>query len=368
MQFCNKVQKAAVIGGGNIGTQFACICASKGYEVSMFSSKADKFSKELEIVNEFDEVTHGKISLATDDLKEAISGCQIVLVTYPAFKLPELAEDMLPFIEKGMCICVIPGTGGAEFAFRKCIQAGAILLGLQRVPSVARLEQYGKRVRCEGLRSELFLASIPADQAEKWSPFFEYVWDIPCIPLPNYLNVTLTPSNPILHTTRLKTLFEDYKEGVFYERNPLFYGDWSDRSSELLLACDQELQEICRKLDKMDLSYVRSLKIHYESETVQAMTQKISTIKSLHNLTSPMIETPNGWIPDLQSRYFTADFPYGLALIEEFAKIVGIDVPNVKDTMDWYRKVSGEMNSLKLAEFGITSVEDIYALYHSETD
>ncbi|MBR4626752.1 MAG: NAD/NADP octopine/nopaline dehydrogenase family protein [Ruminococcus sp.] len=363
MSIEKKAIKITVIGGGNIGTQFACMCAAKGYNVNVFCSKAKQFSDEIEIVNEFEEITCGKISLVTSNLKEAINGCQIVLVTYPAFKLAEIADKMFPFIENGMCICVIPGTGGAEFTFRKCIQAGATLLGLQRVPSVARLEQYGKRVRCEGLRKELFIASVPSVNAEQYCSFFESLWDIPCKPLPNYLNVTLTPSNPILHTTRLKTLFEDYKTGVFYENNPLFYGDWSDKSSELLLTCDDELQKICHKLDKMDLTYVRSLKIHYESETVQAMTQKISTIKSLHDLCSPMIKTDKGWLPDFSSRYFTADFPFGLAIIEEFANIVGIDVPNIHETFEWYKRVSGDYHYLKLSEFGLNTLDDIYTLY-----
>ena len=360
----NRPVKVAVIGGGNVGTQFSCKCAAKGYDVNVFSSKPDLFCNVLEIVNEFQEVTYGKIHLVTDDLKEAVTGCQIILVTYPAFKLAELADQILPFIKKEMCICVVPGTGGAEFAFRKCIQAGAVLLGLQRVPAVARLEQYGKRVRCEGLRKELFLASIPVVHAREWCWFFEDLWGIICTPLPNYLNVTLTPSNPILHTTRLKILFENYKDGVFYNTNPLFYGDWNDKSSELLLACDAELQNICHKLNQMDLSYVRSLKIHYESDTVKTLTEKISTIKSLHNLRSPMVQCDKGWIPDFHSRFFTADFPFGLAIIEEFADIVGVDVPNIRETMEWYKRVSGNSRHLNLNEFGLNTLEDIYSLYH----
>ena len=101
-----------------------------------------------------------------------------------------------------MNILVLPGTGGAEFAFNKCIEAGASLFGLQRVPSVARLEKYGKRVRCEGLRHVLHLASIPTSKSKDFAELICFIWDIECIALPNYLSVTLTPSNPILHTTR----------------------------------------------------------------------------------------------------------------------------------------------------------------------
>ena len=353
----------AVIGGGNIGTQFACKCASKGYTVNVHSSKPELYDGYLEIVDEFENVVTGKLNKVTSDMGDAIKGSRMIFVSHPAFRLKEVANQMFPFIKKGMVICVLPGTGGAEFAFQDCISKGATLCGLQRDPTVARLERYGKRVRCEGLRSELFLASIPNSEACAIADFMSALWDIPCTALPNYLNVTLTPSNPILHTTRLCTLFCDYEEGKVYDRNPLFYGEWSDTSSELLIACDMELQSMLKKLDKLDLRNVRSLKQHYESDTVEAMTKKLSSIKSLHNLSSPMKRIDGGWMPDFASRYFTADFPYGLAILEELADVLNCEVPNMKSTMNWYRRVTGDENRFGLGAYGIKCIDDIYALY-----
>ena len=363
MKYTPENTNIAVIGGGNIGTQFACVCAAKGYRVNVFSSKPEMYDGTLEIVDEYGSVTQGKINRVSNNLREAIENCQVIFITHPAFRLKELADQMLPFIRNDMSICVLPGTGGAEFAFQKCIKEGATLFGLQRVPSVARLEQYGKRVRCEGLRSELFLASIPDQKVEDLSTLMAELWGIPCHPLPNYLCVTLTPSNPILHTTRLRTLFADYEEGRVYDRNPLFYGEWDDASSELLIACDDELQSLVKSLKKLDLHHVRSLKLHYESDTVEAMTKKLSSIQSLHNLRSPMRRVESGWIPDFNSRYFRADFPYGLAIIEDLAVILHVDTPNISDTLDWYRKVTGDTERFDLGRYGIHSIEDIYAMY-----
>lgn len=363
MNYTTKNTNIAIIGGGNIGTQFACVCAVKGYKVNVFTSKPELYDGTLEVVDEFENVTKGSLNKVTADLGEAIRNCQIIIVTHPAFRLKEVADQMLPFIQKDMCLCMLPGTGGAEFAFRQCIAAGATLSGLQRVPSVARLEKYGKRVRCEGLRPELFLAAIPGSKADELALFMSSIWGIPCTVLPNYLSVTLTPSNPILHTTRLRTLFADYENGKVYRRNPLFYGEWSDESSRLLLLCDEELQQMCRTLNKIDLTNVKSLKLHYESNTVEKLTEKMRSIKSLHNLLSPMKQIEGGWIPDFDSRYFTADFPYGLAIIEGLADILEHAAPNIRQTMDWYRNVTGDNSRLSLADYGIKTVEDIYKLY-----
>ena len=113
----------------------------------------------------------------------------------------------------------------------------------------------------------------------------------------------------------------------------------------------------------LDLSNVRSLKLHYESSNVAEMTAKLSGIRSLHNLSSPMTKVPGGWIPDFSSRYFMADFPYGLAIIEEFASILDHPALNIKATMDWYRSVTGDLSELELSSYGIRSLEDIYSLY-----
>ena len=360
--------KVTVIGGGNIGTQFACTFASKGHDVTLYCSKAAEFGHELTVVDgERHVIYSGIIQKATNDIEEAMDA-EIIFVTYPAFALGELADKMAPYAGPSVNIGVIPGTGGAEFAFRECIKKGAGFFGIQRVPSVARIVEYGKCVCAEGYRDKLHLAAIPGSKSPELAAFMSSAFDMPCEILDNYFCVTMTPSNPILHTSRLATLFEDYYEGKVYDRNPLFYGEWSNASSERLLACDAEHQMILKKLKKLNLSSVRSLVEHYDnSDTIEKMTAKISSIKSLHNLASPMIKVENGWIPNFKSRYCVADFPYGLAIISDLAKIANVKVPNIEKTLDWYKRVTGDNNYFRFENYDITTIDDIYDLY-SEDD
>lgn len=366
MMISPEVLSVAVIGGGNIGTQFACQFASKGYSVNILSSKPELYDGTLEIVDEYGIITSGQVGIVSDDIAKVVNGCNVVFVTYPAFMLQKVAKDLIRFSREGLFICVVPGTGGAEFAFKECIDKGATLVGLQRVPAVSRLEKYGKRVRSEGLRKELFIASIPQKGIEEFATLMQNVWGIKCSTLPNYLNVTLTPSNPILHTTRLRTLFSDYKQGVVYDRIPFFYADWSDESSSLLIACDEELQSIISHLPELDLSYVRSLKDHYESHTVTSMTRKISSIASLSSIKTPMKAVNGGYIPNFDSRYFTADFPYGLAIIDAFADACSVHAPNIRETMEWYQEIVGDNCSFDMSQYGIFGKRDIYKYYTKE--
>ncbi|MCQ2441436.1 MAG: NAD/NADP octopine/nopaline dehydrogenase family protein [Clostridia bacterium] len=356
--------KITVVGGGNIGTQFACQTAAKGYCVTVYTQSPEKYSSQLQIIdNKCNVLCKGSLSNVTDDLSKALDGAEVVFISYPAFMFGAFAEKLQQYIKKGTYIGVLPGTGGAEFAFKKCIEKGAVLFGLQRVPCVARLQEYGKSVRVDGKREKLFLGSIPQVYSFELSKFMSDLFDMPCEPLPNYLNVTMISSNAILHTTRLRSMFSDYTDGMTYSKNPLFYGEWDNKSSNLLLACDDEHQKILEHLKDMDLSYVMSLKQHYESNSVEQMTEKLCSIQSLHNLSSPMIKTEKGWIPDFKSRYFISDFPYGLSIFEGLAEILNVDAPNIKDTMKWYRKITNDNNRFDFGYYGISDITDLYSLY-----
>lgn len=356
--------KVTVIGAGNIGTQFAVSFGAKGHDVTVYASKPERLSMIMNIVDENDNITAtAEMSCITNDMKEAVKGADYIFVTHPAFMLKATADAMYDYIESGVRIGVVPGTGGAEFFFKKLVGKGAELFGLQRVPAVARLREYGKTVCVSGARGQLHIAGIPSTNLQDISLLLEDVFGVPCAVMPNYLCVTLTPSNPILHTTRLRTEFADYEEGKIYPQNILFYEEWADESSELLFACDDELQQVCQALSQLDLRDVKSLKIHYESDTVEKLTQKIRSIKSLQGLGSPMIEVEGGFVPDFSSRYFTADFPYGLAILVQVAKIAGVAVPNMTETLKWYEDMTGDKSDFDLADYGINNVQELYDFY-----
>lgn len=354
-----------IIGGGNIGTQFAVHCAVKNHNVIIFTNKVEKFQKELQIVDENNVVNHkANINCATNDAEKAFKNADLIFVTVPAFMMKETADKIAPYYKKGLYIALIPGTGGGECAFKKAIEQGCIVFGLQRVPSVARLREYGKCVCASGYRESLHLAAIPHRYTDECCKIIESIFDNQKVyALPNYLCVTMIPSNPVLHTTRLKTLFADYTKSSYYNYIPLFYEEWSMDSSELLFLNDEEVQNICKALSDFDLSYVKSLKLHYESQTPEQLTQKMRSIKSLQGLKTPYVQTENGLIPDFNSRYFTADFPFGLEILVQIANFAKVQTPNLNQTLDWYWTIVGNGNKFSYSDFGILSLDDFKAFY-----
>lgn len=331
-----------VLGGGNIGTLMAAEMAYRGHSVTIYTSKPQCFPGKIEALDrEGNFLLEGTIRNATSDLEEAVKDADIIWITMPAQVFGSLAGQLLPYVERGQWIGVVPGSGGAEFAFRQLIDKGCIFFGLQRVHSIARLREYGKSVYMLGRKAELKMGAIQREKGKEIAEKIEEFFEIPCTLLPNYLSVTLTPSNPIFHTSRLYSLFRDYSEGMVYERNILFHEEWDDRSSEMMIACDGELQSLCDAIP-LDLSAVESLCDYYESHTVQEMTAKIRSIAAFKGLTTPMKRVGNGWIPDFDSRYFKTDFPYGIKIICDICELFGVEHANAEKLWSWYRHIAPE--------------------------
>ena len=346
--------RITIVGGGNIGTQFAVHCAETGHEVTVYTSTPEVFEKRLNIVDENGVTTHeGEIKNATSSPKVAFSDAELILVTVPAMIMQEVANTIYLHAKPSALIGVVPGTGGSECAFRKCIERGNVFFGLERVPAIARLVKKGRTVRSVGYRKELHVASIPTVKIQLCCELVQDIFKMPTRAASSFLNLTLTPSNPILHTARLRTIFCDYKPGIVYKRVPLFYEEWDDKSSELLLECDDEVQRICKALPEYRLECIKSLRDHYESPTVEAMTQKISSIVAFKGLPTPTVKVEDGFIPDLHSRYFTSDFSFGLTIIQQVSEIFDVSTPNIDATMQWYREIAVENKEFRFEAFGI---------------
>ena len=346
----------AVLGSGNIGTLISAQL-SLNDKVNLYSRKPEKFNS---IITVFDEDTNteykSKINMVSDNLEKVLINCELVIITVPAFAIKDLIVKVFKIIDIETKILFYPGTGGVEFYCKDFIKKGGKIYGTQRVCSVARLKEYGKSVITSGKRNHMFVGSIPNNCADELKKVIENKFDIDTTVLPNYLSVTLTPSNPILHTSRLYSIFEDYNKECGYKYIPLFYEEWDNKSSEILIDADNEVQRLCRKIN-LDLNNVKSLLEHYESKNKEELTKKIISIKSLKGISTPSIFKNEQLHPDLDSRYFTADFPYGLMVIKAICLIYKMETPMIDKMLFWYQKLVKKEYLVDCDHLGIDSKE-----------
>lgn len=349
--------KVTVIGGGNIGTLLAAELSKKGFDTYIYSSKTN-WADEIEVFDhENNFLFKSEKVIVTDDIKLAVKDAEFVFVTYPPALFEKLAHELDANLNEGTYLGIIPGSGGAEFAFKNLINQGIILFGFQRVHSIARLKEYGRSVYMLGRKDAIHISVFRNINQELIKKFLEELLEMPCHILNHYLNITLNPSNQILHTARLYSLFKNYEFGDDYPENILFYETWDNDSSDMLIKCDEELQLLCNAMP-MNLENVKSLKDHYESFTVPAMTEKISNIPAFKGLTSPMIQNEEGnWVPDFSSRYFSSDYSYGLKIIIDMAELYGIDAKNLKLVWSWFLNLTKPQYYFELEKYGLNTKE-----------
>ncbi len=334
--------KVTIVGGGNLGTLMGATFAHRGHDVTILTSKPEKFSSELEVLDKDGGLLYtGVITKATNNWKEAIEGKDVIWVTVPPQMFVETAKKMEEYVAKGQMLGMVPGAGAAEFAFKSIIEKGVRFFGLARVPSIARIKEYGKSAYMLGPAPELLIGSIPAYNAKQICDEIQPLFKINCRPVANYLSVAFTPSNPVLHTSRIYGMFKDYIPGNHYPTNELFYEKWTIDGAEILLNCSDELQQLCKAIP-MDLRDVESMQSRHGIRTPEELAARICSLDRLKGLYSPVVKDEIGYIPDFDSRYFASDFTYGIKIMIEVAKLFNVSTPTMDTIWEWYVKVQPE--------------------------
>jgi hypothetical protein len=369
------INKICIIGSGNIGMALAVELAQNvKAEITLVSTKPHLFSKRLLSVDAASgKTTHCDLTLVTDNYDTALENADLVFIAIPVFLFPKIINKIK--INRNCIIGLVPGIGGREFYCDQFIGQGNTVFGMDRVPFVARIIEYGVSVSVSK-KKQIRIAAWHQEDTDNIITIISDMLNIECLPLKNYLTVTLTPSNPILHTARLYTLFKDMNIDLTLKKQIAFYAEWNHSSSAVLLAADEELQSICKKYYPMDLSDVISLKIHYESNTALEMTNKITSIQSLKDINAPLILQNGEYIIDRQSRYFIEDFPYGLCVIKNFADIAAVKTPMIDTMLRWFESffvlnyfeqdqfIGKDLQATSMPRnFGIHSVNDVIKYY-----
>lgn len=354
-----------IVGGGHIGTTLACYIKNhnQNYRVSIFTRRPELFSEIIKCNDweggfSFEE----HIDCISNDPSLAASQADIVFVALPHFAVEKAFADIAPFVSEKAFVGVLPGGGGCEFFFNKYFKDNQTLFGFQRVPFTAKLERYGHEANLKSWKPYSVVGTQKSDRIDDACNLIESC-GLKTKKAANYLSVALTPTNPILHTSRTFELFRNYDKDHVFDNRFKFYVGWTDEASRTLLSMDNELHNLLNQIPEMDTSAIRPLTEHYESPTVTAMTGKINGIQTFQSVYAPLKEVENGYIADLSSRMFSEDFPWGLAVIRSYCEIIGTAAPIMDMVLNWYADyiglewfIDGKFCGKDLAKTGVPQV------------
>lgn len=225
-----------------------------------------------------------------------------------------------PFISNRAFIGSVFSSTGFFFEAKEIFDEKQPLWGFQRVPFISRVNEYGKSAHLLGFKDEYKIAieNVSDEDQGVFVSIIQEWFERPVRLLKNYYEASLTNSNPLLHTSRLYTMFGGENEGKIYTRIPLFYEEWTEAAAELYIKMDEEFFRLLKVLPVSE-GFLPTALDYYESYDAKSLAAKLSSIQGFKGIASPVIQTHGGYLPDFESRYFTEDFPYGLKYIWQLA-------------------------------------------------
>lgn len=331
------MKRICLCGGGSLGHVIAAWLSAKGTaEVSILTGSPDRWNKEINVFLPESEVLTGRMTSVSGNPEEVISDADVVLFCYPGFMIASELERIKPYLKRDAYVGSVFSSTGFFFEALRILSPSQPLWGFQRVPFICRVQEYGSSARLLGYKPCYHIAveNVPDEQKRKFADMISEWFERPVHLLKNYYEASLTNSNPLLHTSRLYTMFGRENEGRVYPRMINFYEDWTVEAADVLIKMDREFFELLKVLPVTE-GYLPPILEYYESHDAQSLAAKLSSIAGFKGITSPMIQTEGGWIPDFKSRYFTEDFPYGLKYIWQLAHAYNISTPVIDEVYQW---------------------------------
>ena len=330
-----KKQNICICGGGNLGHVVTGFLAARNdCEVSLLTRHPERWQHTLAISTPDGTVLEGTVGRISGSPADVIPSADIVIVCLPGFSIREELQHISPFLKAGAAVGSIVSSTGFFFDAFDVLPATTTLFGFQRVPFIARTTEYGHAADLLGYKPALKVAIEQTADKETLRSAIEQLFGVPTELMQSYYEVSLTNSNPLLHPSRLYAQWKDWHEGVVYPARSLFYEQWNDEASQLLIDMDREFNALLDVLPVRKGS-IPTILDYYESTDAASLTRKLQSIEAFKGIPSPMKEVDGGYVPDFSSRYFSEDFPFGLRIIQQQARRHHVSTPVIDRVMNW---------------------------------
>lgn len=324
-----------ICGGGNLGhVVLGVLAAQPQNRVSLLTNHPQRWADTVMVTDPNRKQYVGKIAQITNRAEDVIPHSDIVLLCLPGFAIREELDKIRPYLSATTAVGSIVSSTGFFFEAQRLLPKEQPLFGFQRVPFISRTTEYGRSAELKGYKPLLNLAVEQTADKEALRLTIEQLFHTPTELLQSHYEASLTNSNPLLHPSRLYTLWKDWHEGIVYDKNPYFYADWTLEAAQLYIDMDAEFQTLLRTLPVRSEA-IPDVLTYYESHDAASLAHKLRTIPAFQGILSPMKEVEGGFLPNFHSRYFTEDFPFGMRFIIELAQEKGVQTPKMKEVYEW---------------------------------
>lgn len=332
----NAISTVCICGGGGQCHAIAPWLSAKGINVNILTNRPEMWNRNFDYLlpdGSRHSVTLGTISA---NPAETVPQADVVIVTVPGFaNEPELLR-IKPHLKSGTFVGGVFSSNGFCFDALRILGHEFPVWGFQRVPFIGKAKEYGSVGNIKGYKTALDIAVENTSETDKetFRAWIETIFGLPTRLHSSYLDVSLSNSNPLLHTSRIYTWLRKWDGETPLTENLLLYEDWPDEASEAYIALDADLHKLIRHLP-MEPDALPYILDYYEQTDAHSLSRKIRSIESFIGDRLPIKETEGGWLPDLTSRYFLEDFGCGLKNYRELARKYNVECPTIEKIYLW---------------------------------
>lgn len=357
-----KLLKVAICGGGRTGHLNAILFKQlPQVQVSMLTSNLELIEQHarhtpMQALLPDGSTLDARLDRVTTDARTAVEDADIVIITVPAHARPQTLQAIAPHLSssKPVYVGAIPGFCGFDWLAEATLadRPNLVIWGMKDVPHTAFGLTPGRSIKMGGGKSRLYAATHARESQESRQRLQEMLTVLygRCVTmLDNYLEITLTPGNPIMHSSVIYGLigpFGQWHRKIFPQRM-CWWTECPELGAYFLERMDQESQDLCAVISQrmgIDLSSVKSLKqeiVEAYGEQIRDQSSMLSILRTnqaYNNILAPMVPADGnraGYVIERESRAFNEDVAYGLVLLAQMAKRFELKVPHIEEVLQW---------------------------------
>lgn len=342
-QISIQKQPVAVIGAGHGGLAMAGHLAIMGHKVKLYNRGEERLwgVKSLGGIEVQGEVTgFGPIEVATNSMKEAITGVEVIMVVVPALAHRWIAEQMYPFLKAGQMVVLHPGRTLGALEFKQILNEKKVTSDV--IVSEAQTFIYASRTtgpgqaHIFGIKNSIPVASVRAHLIPKVITKLRQFF-------PQFV-----PGDNIF-----KTSFDNIGS-VFHPAICVLNAGWIEDDADFKFYHEGATESVARILEKVDqerISVAESLGIRAISAQQWFYMAYSTTGDTLYE---SIRKNPGyKWImapKTLKMRYIEEDIPFSLVPISSLGKMFGVQTP----TIDSLIRLGSILNSKDYYKVGRT--------------
>ena len=264
------MKKITIIGGGSSAHVVAPLLANLGFIVTILTSKPNLWKKTLKVEfqsenGEVEKIVEGKIHLATSDEKTALKDAEIVLLCMPVsqyFKVLLRIGEYIPK-DKEVWLGSIYGQGGFNWMCNEIKENFSldrlIYFSYGLIPWICRTKEYGSTGITYGAKYINLVSVFPKNKFNELdNDLFKKIslegdGTSKTYQADNFLSLTLSVDNQIIHTSRMYGLYLKNKQGwKTLDDVPYFYREFDESSANILKMLDADYEKVRHKIRELN--------------------------------------------------------------------------------------------------------------------